>query len=351
MAGGAGERFWPLSRATRPKQLLDLTQSGHSMIAAAFDRIAPLVSPENIVVATSPPLVDPIRSELPHLGKEAILAEPHRRDTAGCMVWVAAHLLARDENAREGTSMAVVASDHFISPANEFQRTVDSVWRHVEATGALGTIGIQPSRPETGYGYIETGESVADGVLAVDRFREKPDVVTAQSFLAAGNFLWNSGMFFWRLDAMLSELERQQPLLAEGVQTIASRLRQGEHGAAADAFSQLPKISVDYAIMEHAERVVVAPASFEWDDAGSWDALERFLPADESGNTLLGNVLATECKGSIFFNEGGPEVVALGLEDVVVVSTADAVLVVPKARAQEVKKVIDRLRAVRPDLL
>ncbi|MBV6459016.1 MAG: Mannose-1-phosphate guanylyltransferase RfbM [Fimbriimonadaceae bacterium] len=348
MAGGSGERFWPLSRASRPKQLLSLDGSGRSMIEQAVSRISPLVAEDGVYIATAPQLVDPIRAAIPD---RAILAEPCKRDTAGCMVWLAANLLAADPSARETVSMAVVASDHFITPVSEFHATVGRIWDHVEATGALGTIGIPPTRPETGYGYIETGTDLGNGIFEVKRFREKPDLPTAEVFLASGNFLWNSGMFFWKLDSFMAQLERSQPELATGVFEIAARLRELRSDDAAERFAQLPKISVDYAVMESAEQVAVAPATFDWDDAGSWDALDRFMPAGESGNVALGGAVLHEANDSVVYVEGGPLVAAIGVRGLVIVSTPDAVLVMPKERAQDVKKILESLRDSRSDLL
>jgi len=348
MAGGAGERFWPLSRWGRPKQLLALDASGQSMIEQAVDRIAPSVATDGVYIATAPQLVAPIRQAIP--GK-MILAEPHKRDTAGCMVWFAANILASDPTARQTVSMAVVASDHFISPVSEFHSTIARIWDHVEATGALGTIGIPPTRPETGYGYIEAGNDLGNGVKEVKKFREKPDLPTAQAFLAAGNFLWNSGMFFWKLDSLLSEFEKRQPELAAGVTDIADLLRNGRAEEAAMRFSEVPKISVDFAVMESAENVAVAPATFAWDDAGSWDALDRFTPTDESGNVVQGDTVLHETKDSVIYVEGGPLVAAMGVSDLVIVSTPDAILVMPKERAQDVKKILESLRENRSDLL
>lgn len=352
MAGGSGERFWPLSRLTRPKQLLNLASEDQSLLSQTVHRLQPMIELEDVLIATAPHLVGPSAEALPGLPPQNVGAEPHKRNTAGCLVWTAANLLASDENARETISMAVLAADHRIGPDENFRDTVDTALNVAEQLGGIVTIGIPPTRPETGYGYIEVAaqaESVGSSTVQirpVKQFREKPDASTAQQFLDAGTFFWNSGTFFWTLDTFLSELERVAPDLYEATMEIAALIRAGDQKAAEDRFAALRSVSIDYALMEHANNVYVAKATFDWDDVGAWDSLDRSLPLNPSGNVERGDVLCLEGTGNIVVNEvEGITVALLGLDDLVVVVTGDAVLICPKDKAQEVRKAVDALRS------
>lgn len=356
MAGGSGERFWPLSRQSHPKQLLKLAHPEKSLLAQSIERVEPLVGRENIIIATAPHLLKPIADALPFLDSSQVQAEPHKRNTAGCLVWTAASILARDPTLRETASMAVLTADHRIEPAEGFQRTIQAALDLAEETGGLVTIGIRPDRPETGYGYIELAgdlpsrhEVSCHGVRA---FKEKPDADTAAQFLASGRFLWNSGTFFWRLDAFLNELALAAPELHAAVEKIAFQLREGDQQGAEDTFASIPSISIDYALMERAKQVYVVSADFKWDDVGSWDALDRSLPHDESGNVAQGSVLLIDTKNAIVMNENSRVTTCLlGVDDIVVAVTEDAVLVIPKSRAQEVKAVVEALKSNESGLL
>ncbi len=352
MAGGSGERFWPLSRVQRPKQLLRLADPEKSLIEQTVERLAPLILPQDVLIATAPHLVQPSQGVLPNLQPAQFLAEPHKKNTAGCLVWVAAQLLAQDPEARAHTSMAVLAADHRITPDEGFRATIEAALDVAESTGGIVTIGIRPDRPETGYGYIEAeSSSPAIGtaqvpIRPVRQFREKPDRATAESFLAQGGFLWNSGTFFWTLDTFLSELERVAPELYTAIGELAELLKSGNIGGAADRFAQLPSISIDYALMEKAEKVYVAEAAFEWDDVGSWDALDRSLSPDAEDNVTQGDTLAIEASHNIIVSDRDETTVCLlGVDNLVVVVTDDAVLVAPKERSQEVKRIVERLKA------
>ncbi len=348
MAGGSGERFWPLSRRNRPKQLLPLSGTGRTMIQDSVDRLLGLFDASDIVVATAPHLVQPIAAQLPELPLGNVLAEPHKRNTAGCLVWIAAGLLAEDPASRTTTSMAVVASDHRIEPPEGFRRTLASALEAAESGRGLGTIGIAPDRPETGYGYIEVEPETWSGSPRAGRvaaFREKPNLEEAERYVASGRCLWNSGMFFWTLDGFLTELERVAPDLAEATIAISGLLARGETQAAADRFADLRSISIDYALMEKASQVFVVEADFQWDDLGAWDALPRSKGVDAEGNVLEGGIVAIETRDSVVVN-GSSSLVAclIGVEGLAVVVTDDAVLVCPKERAQEVRRVVERLR-------
>lgn len=345
MAGGSGERFWPMSRPDRPKQLLRLTSPDETMLEEAVGRIRPLVGEDNVYVATSASLQDTIRGAavVPDV---RVLAEPLRRNTLGCLVWVAASLLADGEH---DASVAVLTADHKIESPDLFRGTVEAALKTAETTGGLVTIGITPDRPETGYGYIEfdpSDETVVDGRTAYRSrsFREKPDLGTAREFVAAGNFLWNAGMFFYTLPGFLTELEKAQPESWAILQEIATHLGANDESSAVAAFERLPNLSIDYALMEKAETVHVVPSDFPWDDVGAWDSLERSLGADETANVRQGESIVLDGAGNIVVNDRpGTTVGLVGVENLIVVVTENAVLVCPKDQAQRVKEIVKAL--------
>lgn len=351
MAGGSGERFWPLSRRTKPKQLLKLASDTKTLIEQTVDRVEPLVGRNNVWIAAAPHLVEPISQALSGQVVDAqILAEPHKRNTAGCLVWLCAQLLAQNPAARETISMAVIAADHRIHPEEGFRATMSAALTVAEQTGGLVTMGIRPDRPETGYGYIQ---AKAEGCLNIEGikvwpvqdFREKPQLEQAQEYLDSGSYLWNSGSFFWTLDSFLTELQATSPDLYDAVFVIADRLRKGDLSAADAAFAELRNISIDYALMEKASKVYVAEAAFDWDDVGAWDALDRTLTPDEKGNVIQGGSVLVDTSNCIVINANERIVTTtLGVQDIAVIVTEDAVLVMPKSRAQDVRKIVEALR-------
>lgn len=350
MAGGSGERFWPLSRKARPKQLLRLADPDKNLLQQTAARLEPMVGNLGTYVATAPHLIHPTRRYLAQVPDENIFAEPHKRNTAGCLVWAVASILAADPMARERTSMAVLAADHRIEPDEGFRATVDAALTVAETEGGIVTIGIRPNRAETGYGYIELDDSPTLGtervpVHGVTQFREKPDAETAAAYVASGRYLWNSGTFFWTLETFLGELASAAPDHEAKVHEIAALLGRGEASKAADAFAELNDVSIDYALMEKARKVFVAEAAFEWDDVGSWDALDRSVPRDAQGNIEQGHVIALDTRDSILVNDSEDIVACVtGLDNLVVVVTKDAVLVCPKERAQDVKGIVQALK-------
>lgn len=365
MAGGSGERFWPLSRQSRPKQLLRLASREQTMLEESIGRIAPLIPPERIFVATSRGLQEPIRQacagrpENPTaLAMENIIAEPSKRNTAGALAYAAAAVLARhgEENAAR-ISMAVLTADHQIEGIEAFRATVEAALDAAEREGALVTIGIPPTRPETGYGYIEISENERaeartpnnsqSPVYPVVRFREKPDLAAAREFIATGRFFWNSGMFFWRLDRFLEELAASAPAHAEATRAMAAAMRAGDEAEVERVFNALTDISIDYALMEKAGKVMMARAGFGWDDVGAWDALDRAWPHDSAGNVASGDPVLIDTRDSIVYNAPGAAkmaVAVIGVEGLVVVVSEDGVLVVPKDRAQDVKRAVTELK-------
>ncbi len=335
MAGGSGERFWPLSRKDRPKQLLKITDSGRVMLDDAVHRLENVFGAENVFIITGKHLVDPIREELPELSAH-VLAEPDKRNTAGAILWgmgVISALLNETE-----LTFAIFPADHMIRPTEAFEETVLEALDFAEEEDRLVTIGIKPTRPETGYGYIERGSNLHGKCSSVERFIEKPDLPTAEKLLKTGKVFWNGGMFFWTLPTFLSELAKASPAHHGAFSEIVSSLKQGRTVVAEIAFGELPNISIDNALMEKSASVGLVEARFEWDDVGAWDALERVLESDDDDNALFGDATVLDSCGCIVHNSGNQVVKLLGVKDLVVVVTPDAVLVCPKDRAQDVKK-------------
>ncbi len=358
MAGGSGERFWPLSRRTKPKQLLKLVSPDKTMLDEAIERISPLVAPENVFIITSEALQVIMRENLTMLPPENIIAEPMKRNTAPCIALSAAYIAERYAHLPvQEISMAVLTADHFIENAERFRTSVDAALRHAETTGDIVTFGVQPVRPATGYGYIEIakGQTASDvQAIPVESFHEKPSLQTAEEFLRQGRFFWNSGMFFWRLDTIVSGLEHHLPEVGWKIKEMRSVLAEetrtasiGAPSGTLEIFKAMPDISIDYGLMERAHHVAVVRGDFGWDDVGSWDALERVYAPDEAGNINVGGSLLMDSKNCIVMNNVGEEtlsVAAIGIENLVIVATADGILVCPKDRVQDVRKVVTALR-------
>jgi len=358
MAGGAGERFWPISRPDRPKQLLPLGPGGRTLLADTVHRLSGVVADDRLLIATGRALREPIVASGVGVAAEQVIAEPARRNTMGVVAWAAAWVMGRLGLAAEDTTLAIVPADQHVGDVDSFREDVALAMAAAEELDALVTIGIPPTRPETGYGYIEVSHepvrlsdgSGGDGRLrAVARFREKPDFRAAAEFLRSGHFLWNSGMFFWRVSAFLSELERANAPVAEATRRIADALAGDDDAEAERLFEELPDISVDYALMERAERVMVVRAGFPWDDLGAWDAWQRVEAGDEAGNVTLGDALMIDCRGCAVYNEAGEgrRVAVVGLDGVVVAVGEDGILVAPLSRAQQVREVVSRVREQR----
>lgn len=342
MAGGSGTRFWPASRQARPKQFLSLADH-RSLLRATADRVLAMVPPERLWVVTAAATVELTRRELPELPVGNILGEPEGRDTAACVGLAARVLEARDP----GAVCLVLPADHVIHDEMRFRAALAAGAAQVETDGGLLTFGLRPTRPETGFGYLRVGARVAerDGwpVHVLERFVEKPDRATATGYVADGGYLWNSGMFAWRAAELLAEIERQLPLLAGGLAEIGRALGgDRESTVLTDVYPRLPRISVDFGIMEGARRCFTLPVDFGWSDVGSWPALAEVLAGDDAGTVSRGRVLSLDSSGSVLVSDG-PAIAAVGVADLVVVATADAVLVVPKDQAQRVKDVVAAL--------
>ena len=348
MAGGVGSRFWPQSRAKTPKQLLDLTGSGKTMIAATQERLLPDIPPERVIVVTGEITADAVAKALPSVPRANILAEPVGRNTAPCIGWAAVHVRNRDP---EGI-LAVMPSDHLIADKPAFSQAVRTA---VEAarSGALVTFGVRPSHPETGFGYIEMGEGSGAGARPVLRFVEKPDLATAEKYLEAGNFTWNSGMFFFSAKRILDEIERQMPDLKKGLDELETVVGQdSEAQTVRQIYPQLPSQSIDYGIMEGASGILTVPVDFGWSDLGSWSAAYEQWGKDASGNAFEGEIAAVGTENCLV--KGPPEklIALVGVKDLVVVDTGDSLLVCDRHQSQNVKKIVDILKKnERKDLL
>ena len=344
MAGGAGTRFWPSSTNARPKQLLRFF-GDRSLLQQSYDRVVDLVGPARVLVVTNAGFVDAIREQLPDLPPDNVVGEPERKDTAAATALAALLVEKRFGNA----IMAVLTADQLIDPREAFHKTLLSAARGASSGEALYTFGVQPSHPATGYGYLEVGDALplGDDVdhYALLRFVEKPDLPRAQGYVASGRFLWNSGMFVWRAQAVLDEIERSLPQHLKALRPAVS-----EDGkptfpeALAVAFGGLARVSVDVAVMEKARTIRCVRAAFAWSDVGSFPALAEHLPHDAAHNAHRGRIIGLESRDNLVFSEDESELVALiGVEGLIVVRAGQRTLVVPRARAEEIKKLVARL--------
>lgn len=341
MAGGRGERFWPKSRKNLPKQFLSLTGDGRTMIQLTVERILPLVDMQDIYIATNRSYKALVREQLPELPEENILCEPVAKNTAPCIGLGAVHIARKYEDA----VMFVLPSDHLIKYNAMYLDTLRRASEVAEAGDNLVTLGIMPDYPETGYGYIKFQPDARKGVaFEVERFVEKPDLETAKQYLATEQYLWNSGMFIWRVSTILRSIEKYLPDTYAGLRRIGDAIgAPDEKDVLEKEFSAFKSESIDYGIMEKADHIYTLPGSFGWDDVGSWNAVERIQPANEFGNVVNGNAVTVDTKRCII--QGGKKLIAtVGLEDIIIVDTDDALLVCEKGDAGEIKKVLENLK-------
>jgi mannose-1-phosphate guanylyltransferase len=337
LAGGSGTRFWPLSRKLRPKQLLAL-DGPRSLLQATVDRLAPLVPPESVWIVTTRALAAEVRRQLPEVPAEQVLEEPMGRNTAPAIGWAVRSL---PEPARRGV-VAVLPADHRMADAAAFRDTLGRAAAAVEAEDRVMTLGVVPRWAETGYGYLEL-RAGADpfGVRQVVRFVEKPDPEKAARFLASGLHLWNAGIFVFRGTTLLGHIARLVPDLARGLEKLAA----APSSDIDTLYAELPAESIDYAVMEKLAGIGTLPLDCGWSDLGSWEALAEVLPADAAGNMACGQTVTADARGNLLFSDDGGMVAVLGVEGLVVVRTADAVLVCPKERSQEVRRLVAELAA------
>lgn len=346
LAGGRGERFWPMSTHRRPKQLLALVGK-RALLADAVFRMRPIIPEKRILVITSADLQDAVCRLLPGLPKENVIGEPCGRDTAAAITLAAALIKARNPQA----VFCVLTADHVISDAVVFRRTLQEALARAAAADVLVTVGLKPLFPSTGFGYIEAGAPA--GRLAgaahttfyrVKRFVEKPNADIAARYVKTGRFYWNSGMFVWSLSTWERALRRHCPPLACLMDTLTPLAgRPGFNAQLKRAYAGLKKISVDYAVMEHADNIIMAEGVFPWDDVGSWSALEQHFPKDGQGNVVVGNAELLESSGNIVVADKGL-VALVGVDNMVVVKAGDVTLVCRKDRSQDVKRVVENLR-------
>ncbi len=344
MAGGGGTRLWPLSRREHPKQMLRLVDD-RTLFQSAVDRLLPLLPMERILVVTAAEQVEALSAQYPELPEENYIVEPRGRGTASCIGLSAIHVRHLDPEA----IMIVVTADHHVEDHDTFTGSVRSAVAVAEE-GYLVTLGVTPSYPATGYGYIRFGERLSAvhglNVFAVAAFTEKPDLDRARSFFDSGDYAWNSGMFIWRVDRILQETARWMPALHAVLEELDSVLGSGDYQTRlATLWPALASETIDYGIMERADRVAVIPVDMGWSDIGTWSSVMEIREADEDGNVMVGDVLGIETDRTMVLSQGNRLVVVIGLDDVIVVDTPDAVLVTRRGTSEKVRDVISRLKA------
>lgn len=342
LAGGSGTRFWPLSRRARPKQLLCL-EGDRSLLQDTVARLEPTIPAASVWICTTAELVEAIRAQLPAVPAEQILIEPVGRNTAAAIGYAVRRL---PPAAREGI-VAVLPADHRVADRGAFRAALERAARIAETSDRVMTLGVTPTRAETGYGYLALGEALAvPGAHRVARFTEKPDAETAAAYLAGGRHLWNAGIFVFRGTTLLRALETHQPELAAGLAAIALAPER-----TAERYPMLPATSIDFGVMEHLDDLGTVALDCGWSDLGAWDSLAEHLETDAENNAVRGDATLVDARDNLVFADAG-HVAVVGVEGLAVVRTADTVLVLPKSRAQDVRAVVDALRAAgRTDLL
>jgi mannose-1-phosphate guanylyltransferase len=350
LAGGSGTRVWPASRRSRPKQLLPLGASGdESLLAATVRRLLPLVPAERVWIVTAADQASAVRADVPALPSEHVIAEPAARNTAAAIGLAVVHV----QNADPEAVIGVLPADHHIGDEGGYRDAVGRALAAALRHDAIVTVGIRPTKPETGFGYLELGDEVEPGVSRVARFVEKPDRARAESYLASGRHLWNGGMFFFQARRLLDAIRRHMPQTGAALAEIASALSSGGGAAAAGAAAKhyvgVPSISIDYGVMEKESGVLTVPGDFGWNDVGSWAALADYRSTDDAGNVAAGELVAHQAKGNIVYADAGTLVGLLGVEDLVVVRSGNAVLVARKDRAQDVREIVRLLEQSRRD--
>lgn len=339
MAGGTGTRFWPVSRRNRPKQFLKIAGE-KSMLQLTVERLSGAVEPKDTYIVTAQSQAALVREHLPQLPQENIIIEPFGMNTAPCIGLSLAYLAHRIDPQE---SLIVLPADHVIKDTQAFLASL-ALAEQPASEGCLVTFGIVPDYPATGYGYIEAGEQLAPGILSVRRFKEKPDLETAREFLKQGNFFWNSGMFFWKYEAILQAYEQHLPNVTALLEEIRFLWKhKSTQASLVGIYARMPKVPVDIGIMEKAEKRAVIPVDYGWSDVGSWKALAEISPSDEEGNHVPGQHILIDAKRN--YIKSDKFVSLIGVDDLVVIETDDAILVAARDRSEEVKAVVDRLAA------
>ena len=341
MAGGKGERFWPRSRTSLPKQFLSLTDDGKTMIQLTVERIRPLVDLEDIYISTNAAYKSLVVEQLPGLPEQNILCEPIGRNTAPCIGLGAIHISQKYEDA----IMIVLPSDHLIKHNDIFINTFTEACKVAEKADNLVTIGITPNYPETGYGYIRYNNAKEDGdAYKVDKFVEKPSLEVALEYIESGNYLWNSGMFAWKISTILDNFKKYMPTTYDGLMKIKAAIGTDVENKVLEAeFPNLESQSVDYGIMEKAKNIYILSGNFGWDDVGSWLAVGRIKNVNQDNNVVNGNVVTVNTQNCII--EGSKKLIAtVGLRDIIIVDTPDAILISTKENSGEIKQILAKLR-------
>lgn len=345
LAGGGGTRLWPMSRGEQPKQLLKLT-GDDTMFKVSVDRLRPMFAPEHIFIATEQPYVDALKAEAPDIPAENFVVEPSARNTAAAVGLALTVIQQRDEQA----VVAMLTADHHIGKPGVFRDVLQTAYE-IAADDKIVTLGISPTFPSTGFGYIQQGDSlgISNGFPyhVAERFTEKPDLVKATQFVASGRYSWNSGMFIWRASKAMREFQTQQPDMHALLQNLAPTVGTEDYGPTLDhIWEQMPKISIDYAIMEGANEMVVIPVDIGWSDVGTWSSLYELLDRDKLGNCSKNGSekrIVLDTRNSLLFTD--KLAVAIGVEDIIIVDADDALLVCHKDRAQDVKEIVQFLRS------
>ncbi|WP_419212514.1 mannose-1-phosphate guanylyltransferase [Maribacter sp. X9] len=342
MAGGVGSRFWPISTTDNPKQFHDMLGAGKSLIQKTFDRLNKFVPTENILILTNERYNDLVLEQLPKVKQEQVVLEPAMRNTAPCILYAALKIQKMNEDA----VMIVAPSDHWIEDEEAFANDVTACFKKCEKEEVLCTLGIKPSFPNTGFGYIEYNREDAAQLKKVDQFREKPDYETAKEFLAQGNFLWNAGIFMWSVKTIVNAFKNYQPeqyrLFQDGASVYNTK---NEKEFIAKNYPNAENISIDYAILENSKSIYVLEASFDWNDLGTWGSLYDKLDKDADNNAVVNaKVLSQDSSGNMIRSKEGKIVVVDGLDDYIIVDKEDVLLIYPKAKEQDIKQVLNKVK-------
>jgi mannose-1-phosphate guanylyltransferase len=337
MAGGVGSRFWPVSTTDLPKQFHDMLGAGSTLIQKTFSRLSKLIPPENILILTNERYNDLVLEQLPMVKQEQVLLEPAMRNTAPCILYASLKIQKQNPNA----VMVVAPSDHWIEDEVAFSNNLQQCFDFCQQENALLTLGIQPTFPNTGFGYIEFDKSDTNPIKKVNQFREKPDYETAKSFLAAGNFLWNGGIFIWSVQSITEAFEKFQPqmnrLFQKGIESYNTL---NEKQFINDNYANVENISIDYAVMEKAQNVYVLPATFDWNDLGTWGQLHEKLDKDENNNGVINaKVVMENASNNIVRSDANKIIVIDGLHDYIIVDKEGVLLIYPKSKEQDIKRI------------
>ncbi len=348
MAGGIGSRFWPKSRVSYPKQFLDILGKGESLLQSTFERFRLFVPSENIFVVTSEEYVSIVADQLPGMAAGNILAEPCRKNTAACVAYISLKLLQKDPNA----TLIVAPSDHVIADPDTFTKVCKLAADFVEQRNAFVTLGVKPSHANTGYGYIQhTAEAAEPGIFKIKQFTEKPDKQTAETFLASGDYMWNAGIFIWKIKDILNAFQNYLPdmydIFVAGVKDLNT---EKEKEAVKHIYKYCESVSVDVGIMEKAGNVYVIPADFKWSDLGTWNSAYNNFKKDDALNAIAGeNIMIKDAKGCMIHAAGGKLILMQGVEDLIVVDTNDVLMICKKENEQEIKNYVAEIKRQKGD--